>query len=120
MQTFPYDIEYYENDAGKRPFKQWLQGLTDVSGRAKIRIRLDRARLGNLGDHKTVGAGVWEMRIDYGPGYRIYFGKERERILLLLIGCDKSMQNRDIEQAQGYWQEHLRRKGHGTTDKLSG
>ena len=120
MQIFPFEIDYYENAAGKRPFKEWLEGMKDMNGRAKIRIRLDRARLGNLGDHKHVDTGVWEMRIDYGPGYRVYFGKEGNQLLLLLIGGDKSTQGRDIERAHGYWQDHLRRKEHGTTDKLSG
>jgi putative addiction module killer protein len=120
MDSIPFEIDYYETDAGKRPFKEWLEGMKDVNGRAKIRIRLDRARLGNLGDHKHIGAGMWEFRIDYGPGYRVYYGKEGNRLLLLLIGGDKSSQSRDIEQAQGYWQDHLGRKGHGTSDKLPG
>lgn len=72
VQTFPYEVEYYKTPEGKAPFKEWLESLRDVNGRAKIRVRLDRARLGNLGDHKQVDEGVWELRIDYGPGYRVY------------------------------------------------
>jgi putative addiction module killer protein len=75
MQVFPYEIEYYVSANGEKPFKEWLEGLRDVSGRAKIRVRLDRARLGNLGDHKHLDQGVWELRIDCGPGYRVYFGR---------------------------------------------
>jgi putative addiction module killer protein len=84
--------------------------LRDVNGRAKIRIRLDRVRLGNLGDHKPVDEGVWELRIDYGPGYRVYFAKEGNRLILLLIGGDKDTQKRDIAQAVDYLQDHGRRK----------
>lgn len=119
MQIFPFALDYYENAAGRRLFKEWLAGMKDVNGRAKIRIRLDRARLGTLGDHKHVGSGVWEMRIDYGPGYRVYFAKEGNQLLLLLIGGDKSSQDQDIDRAQGYGLDHLGRKKHGTTDKLS-
>ncbi|ABL00716.1 type II toxin-antitoxin system RelE/ParE family toxin [Pelobacter propionicus] len=109
IQTYPHEIEYYVTETGSKPFKVWLETLRDVSGRAKIRVRLDRARLGNLGDHKAVGGGVLEMRIDYGPGYRVYFGKDGNRLLLLLIGGDKSTQSRDIQTAMEYWQEHQKR-----------
>jgi putative addiction module killer protein len=110
IQTFPYEIDYYKTIDGKAPFKQWLDALRDVSGRAKVRIRLDRARLGNLGDHKPVDEGVWELRIDYGPGYRVYFAKEENRLVLLLAGGDKDTQRRDIALATGYLQDHRRRK----------
>ena len=109
MQVFPYEIDYYKTNEGKAPFKEWLEALSDVSGRAKIRIRLDRARLGNLGDHKPVDEGIWEFRIDYGPGYRVYFAKDGNRLILLLIGGDKDTQRRDIAQATGYLQDHRRR-----------
>lgn len=109
VQTFPYDIDYYKTAESKAPFKEWLEALRDVNGRAKIRVRLDRARLGNLGDHKLVDEGVWELRIDSGPGYRVYFAKEGNRLVLLLIGGDKGTQKRDIAQARGYLQDHRRR-----------
>lgn len=110
MQTFPYEIDYYKTAEDQAPFKEWLESLRDVNGRAKIRIRLDRARLGNLGDHKQLDGGVWELRIDYGPGYRVYFAKEGNRIILLLIGGDKATQRRDIAQATDYLQDHRRRQ----------
>lgn len=110
MQVFPYEIEYYISANGEKPFKEWLEGLRDVNGRAKIRIRLDRARLGNLGDHKHLEQGVWELRIDYGPGYRVYFGKVGNRLVLLLIGGDKSTQRRDIETAIAYLHDHEERQ----------
>ncbi|MEI6208024.1 MAG: type II toxin-antitoxin system RelE/ParE family toxin [Desulfuromonadales bacterium] len=110
MQVFPLEIEYYISANGDRPFKEWLEGLRDINGRAKIRVRLDRARLGNLGDHKHLEQGVWELRIDYGPGYRVYFGKDGNRIILLLVGGDKSTQRRDIETAAAYLHDHEERQ----------
>ena len=112
MQTFPYEIEYYITEAGKRPFKEWLEELRDVAGRAKIRIRLDRARLGNLGDNRSVGEGVRELRIDYGPGYRLYFALDGSRVVLLLLGGDKSSQDRDIARAIECWRDYQRRRDH--------
>ena len=109
MQAFPYEIDYYKTAEGKTPFRDWLEKLRDVTGRAKIRIRLDRARLGNLGDHKQLADGVWELRIDSGSGYRVYFAKEGKRLILLLIGGDKSTQQRDIALAAGYLQDYMRR-----------
>lgn len=87
-QTFPHEIDYYRTEKGIAPFKEWLEALRDINGRAKIRVRIDRACLGNFGDHKHLNEGVWELRIDYGPGYRVYFAKEENRLILLLIGGD--------------------------------
>jgi putative addiction module killer protein len=81
-------------------FKAWIQGLADSKARARIASRLDRASLGNFGDCKPVGEGVSEMRIDYGPGYRLYFVRQGAAVYLLLTGGDKSTQERDIEQAR--------------------
>lgn len=113
MQTFLYDIEYYITETGKKPFKAWLEGLKDVSGRAKIRVRLDRVRLGNLGDNRSVGEGVRELKIDYGPGYRVYFALEGNRLILLLLGGDKSSQEMDVARAKEYWRDQQRRSDHG-------
>ncbi len=112
MQTYPYEIDYYVADTGKKPFKDWLEGLKDLSGRAKIRVRLDRIRLGNLGDNRSVGEGVLELRIDYGPGYRVYFAIDGNRLILLLLGGDKSSQERDVAKAKVYWRDHQRRSIH--------
>jgi putative addiction module killer protein len=113
MPVFPFEIEYYSTREGKKPFKAWLEGLKDVTGRAKIRVKLDRARLGSLGDYRSVGEGVHELRVGYGPGYRIYFAIEGRRLLLLLLGGDKSRQQRDIATAKEYWQDYKERKKHG-------
>ena len=82
-------------------FARWLKRLKDINARARINVRLRRISLtGNLGDTKSVGDGVYELRIDYGPGYRVYYAQRGEEILLLLIGGDKSSQQKDIEKAK--------------------
>jgi putative addiction module killer protein len=110
MQSFPYELEYFVIEGGRIPFKQWLDGLRDVSARAKIRVRLDRLRLGNIGDSRSVGGGVFELKVDYGPGYRIYFGQEGKRVILLLLGGDKTSQERDIAQAKKFLNDYKRRR----------
>ncbi len=112
MRTYPYELEYYVTGAGKVPFREWLHGLRDVSARAKIRIRLDRVRLGNLGDSRSVGEGVYELKVDYGPGYRVYFANEGERIILLLAGGDKSTQVKDIARAKSFLEDWKERRKH--------
>lgn len=81
-------------------FDRWLLDLKDVRGKAKILARLKRAEQGNLGDFKSVGDGVSEMRINFGPGYRLYFSKRTNVLILILIGGDKSKQVRDIHHAK--------------------
>ena len=82
-------------------FAKWLKRLKDINARARINVRLTRIALtGNLGDTKPVGDGVYELRIDYGPGYRVYYSQRGREILLLLIGGDKSSQQKDIEKAK--------------------
>jgi putative addiction module killer protein len=110
MQSFPYELEFFVTDSGRVPFKQWLDDLRDVSARAKVRVRLDRVRLGNIGDSCSVGDGVFELRVDYGPGYRIYFGQEGKRMILLLLGGDKTTQERDIIQAKKFLSDYKRRR----------
>ena len=81
-------------------FKAWSSGLRDLKARARIDARLRRAEMGNLGDVKAVGNGVSEMRIDYGPGYRLYFTKRGLKLIVLLCGGDKRTQTADIKRAQ--------------------
>lgn len=109
METHPYTIEYYLTATNKKPFKEWVDGLDSVI-RAKIRVRLDRVRLGNLGKNRNVGAGVYELKIDYGPGYRVYYALSGKTVVLLLLGGDKSTQEKDILQAKTYWEYHKERK----------
>lgn len=86
-------------------FRKWLAALRDTGGKARIVSRLDSAKLGNLGDAKSLGAGLFEMRIHVGPGYRVYYKKHREVLIVLLCGGDKSSQARDIERARKIAQE---------------
>ena len=81
------------------PFRDWLDDLTDLRARAQVIRRIDRAQAGNLGDVAPVGEGVSEMRIHYGPGYRLYFVQRGREIIILLSGGDKSSQTRDIKTA---------------------
>src|ERR1700721_3848795 len=81
-------------------FRAWTASLKDFQARARIADRIDRLALGNPGDVKPVGEGVSELRIDYGPGYRLYFTRRGQRLVLLLCGGDKSTQSRDIERAK--------------------
>ncbi len=103
MEVRPREIESYVTANDRVPFLEWLNSLKDVQGKAKIKERLKRVRLGNLGDYRSVGEGVFELRINYGPGYRVYFGQVGEIIVLLLCGGDKSSQEKDIRKAQEYW-----------------
>ena len=80
-------------------FVRWLDTLADRRGRAKILARLDRVAEGNLGDTKPVGQGVAELRIPFGPGYRVYYTKHRSVVVILLLGGDKSSQQKDIQRA---------------------
>jgi len=81
-------------------YKKWFETMKNRNARMRVNIRVRRLSLGNLGDVKPVGGGVSEVRIDYGPGYRVYFVQKQKRIILLLLGGDKSTQSKDIQKAQ--------------------
>ncbi|MBF0491614.1 MAG: type II toxin-antitoxin system RelE/ParE family toxin [Deltaproteobacteria bacterium] len=104
-----FEIEFYQNESGKSYFIDWLEGL-DLKDQARIRHRLTRLEKGNFGDHSSVGDGVQELRFFFGPGYRIYFGREKNKLILLLNGGDKSSQSKDIKKAKEYWNNFLRGK----------
>ena len=103
------ELKEYLTEAGRNPFREWLHSLRDPQARARIRVRLNRVRLGNLGDCKYVGDGVMEFRLDFGLGYRVYFGQDGEVLVILLCGGDKRTQTRDISTAKAYWQTYQRR-----------
>ncbi len=90
---------------GRRPFEEWLDELNDQRAVARVLARLARVRQGNLGDCKSVGEGVSELRVDYGPGYRVYFGQKGRTLVVLLCGGDKRTQDRDIRLAKLFWRE---------------
>jgi putative addiction module killer protein len=98
-------LKTYESAEGKEFFWSWLNGLRDLAGAAKIKVRLNRAEQGNYGDCSTVGEGVKELKIDFGPGYRVYFGEDANDVILL-GGGDKSTQSADIVKAKERWRDY--------------
>ncbi|MBF0502553.1 MAG: type II toxin-antitoxin system RelE/ParE family toxin [Candidatus Riflebacteria bacterium] len=94
---------------GQQPIEDWLVALKDAKGRAKIRARINRIRSGNPGNFKMVESGILEMKLDFGPGYRIYYAKVGDKIILLLCGGDKITQNEDIKKATEYLNDYKRR-----------
>ena len=104
------EIEIYETTNGKRPFGIWFEDIREMHTRAKILTRLDRLKLGNFGDCKTIEAGVSELRIHYGPGIRIYYAKVENKIILLLCGGDKGSQVKDINKAKEYLKDYQSRE----------
>jgi putative addiction module killer protein len=107
-------IREYVTAEGSCPYRDWIEAA-NVSVRARIQARVFRFEMGNLGDHKTIGDGVWEARLMFGPGYRIYFGKDGPYIIVLLLGGDKASQRKDIQRAKLYWADYLEAKKHGKT-----
>ena len=103
------DIRHYLTPAGGDPFQDWLDGLKDLKAQVAVLRRIDRLALGNLGDHKFCGEGVWELRVDVGPGYRVYYAQQGNHIVLLLCGGSKRSQQSDIRKAIAYWREFQQR-----------
>ena len=99
-------MEYIDQN-GRIPFRLWLERLKDRKVAAIIDARLTRVRMGNLGNSKSVGQGVKELKVVFGPGYRVYFGEDSGMVVVLLIGGDKKTQPADIKLAQQYWAEYL-------------
>ena len=105
MNVLPRTVRNYATLEGKVPFEEWLLSIKDRKARAIIRNRINRVRMGNMGDTESVGDGVFELRIHFGPGFRLYFGELEQVIVILLYGGIKRTQRRDIERAKEYWQE---------------
>lgn|SRR5690554_3764411 len=103
------ELRHYLTTTGQDPYQLWLDGLRDRMAKARITMRVNRLAAGAFGDCKPVGEGVWELRMHYGPGYRVYYAMEGKKIVLLLAGGDKSTQSADIEKAIGYWNDFKRR-----------
>ena len=109
METRRRQLQIYHDQQGREPFVEWVSRLSRPY-RARVFARLDRVETGNLGDCKSVGAGVFELRLHFGAGYRVYFGEIGTTIILLLCGGQKSSQQNDIQQAKKYWEEYKRRQ----------
>jgi len=104
-----YEIRHYRDVAGRDRYQQWLAGLRDQQAKLRIVQRVDRLAVGHFGDCKPCREGVWELRIDWGPGYRVYYAKIGQSVILLLAGGDKRKQDADIERAIGYLQDYRKR-----------
>ena len=103
------EIRQYIDRLGRKPFELWFERLDEVA-QTRIAVALDRLERGNFSAAKGIGSGVFELRLDFGPGYRVYFGKDGERLVILLGGGSKKRQQADIEKACTLWQEYKRRK----------
>lgn len=103
------ELRYYLAGDGQSPFEQWFSSL-DVAAGAKVAVALARLEQGNLSNVKGVGEGVFEYRIDWGPGYRVYFGRDGEVLVILLTGGTKKRQRRDIDAAKALWTDYKRRR----------
>lgn len=106
----PRLAEPYIAESGKIPFEDWLSKLKDLRAKARIIHRIDRAKLGNFGNYRDLHSGIYELKENFGPGYRIYFGVDGDEIIVLLVGGDKGSQSRDIDKAKEYWTDYLWRK----------
>lgn len=103
------EVRAYVDASGRCPFARWLDGLR-APAHAKVQTAVARIELGNLSNARSVGSGVLEYRIDFGPGYRIYFGRDGDTLIILLAGGTKQRQQRDIEAAKAWWREYRQRK----------
>ena len=112
-----FEIRRYRTAAGSEPFTDWLVDLADRQARARILARLERLEAGNFGDVKFLHDGVSELRIDWGPGYRVYFGRDGRTVIVLLCGGDKRKQDADIRKAVELWQEYASRRKVGPPSK---
>ncbi|MBS9439392.1 type II toxin-antitoxin system RelE/ParE family toxin [Photorhabdus noenieputensis] len=99
------EIRHYIDNNGRDVFEEWREQIRDTKAQIAIDRRIMRMELGNFGDHKPLSEGVWELRIDIGPGYRVYYAKSGLTVVLLLCGGDKRKQNADIARACEYWRE---------------
>lgn len=106
-----FDVAHYLTANGRDPYQDWFDSLQDAKSQARIAVRIARLGAGAFGDCKPVGEGVYELRIHFGPGFRVYYARAGETLLLLLSGGDKSAQQRDIETAKAFWRDFREREG---------
>ena len=105
MEVIPRHVRNYVTPDGREPYEEWVNSYRNRKTRAIIRERINRLHLGNFGDYKRLTADLYELRIHYGPGYRVYFGMVDRVIVILLCGGSKKTQRRDIQKAKEYWEE---------------
>ena len=105
-----YHIDHYTTADGIDVFAEWIGSLRDQRAVAKVLTRIDRLALGNFGDYRALDGGVFELRIDWGPGYRVYVARTGKIVVLLLCGGDKKSQSKDIEYAKVYLQDYQKRR----------
>lgn len=99
-------IKIYKDEYGNEPFNDWLKSIKNNNTKIRILARLDRIKLGNFGDYRSIGEGLYELRLHFGSGYRVYYGQVGNEIVLLLAGGDKSTQKQDIQRVKYYWQDY--------------
>ena len=103
------NIRHYLTASGRDPYQEWLNSLKDLKGRIAVQRRIDRLTAGNFGDHNFCQDGVWELRIDFGPGYRVYYAQAEKELLLSLYGGSKRTQSADIKAAVKFWHDYQTR-----------
>lgn len=107
MEIRPRKLVKYVVESGRCPFDDWLDDLSDKRTQAIVATRLNRLVQGNFGLCRRLDGNIWELKIDFGPGFRVYFAEDGETIVVLLCGGDKSTQTKDIQKAQDYWKDYL-------------
>ncbi len=112
LPTLMIELRYYRDGSDDSPFEQWFSAL-DAQAAAKVVVALARIEQGNLSNVKPVGEGVLEYRIDWGPGYRVYFGRDGNVLVILLTGGTKQRQQRDIDTARALWTDYKQRRTKG-------
>jgi putative addiction module killer protein len=103
------EVRIYRLAAGRMPYAEWMDALSDDRARQKVDARIARLRIGNFGVARSVGDGVQELKIDFGPGYRVYFGRDGDTLVILLCGGTKGTQNEDIRKAKEFWKDYKAR-----------
>ena len=107
MEAVTRELEMLETLEGRVPFEEWFDSIRDQATQNAVDARLTRVADGNFGDHKSVGEGVFELRIQKGPGLRVYYGLDGPKLVILIGGGDKNNQNKDIRRAQKLWRDYL-------------
>jgi putative addiction module killer protein len=105
VEAFERELRFYETEDGKAPARDWLDSREGTPEYGAIMVRLEKVILGNFGDHRALGDGVSEFRIDFGPGYRVYYGQVGKELVILLVVGAKPTQEGDIKTAKQYWKK---------------